>query len=155
MRSGQGYSQVRLRKRKGLRTVREAIGSVAAPAFFARGLLAQDIPVHPNHWTMQPKSDRFKNPEAEGRQGRSFRRLQWDAPSPTLAFGHREIHVHPGGRRRLSVYEAMRLQGFPNDFVLEGNLSEQVAQVSNAVPPPLAHSIALAVRRSLERVDNG
>jgi len=39
---------------------------------------------------------------------------------------------------RLSIFEAMRLQGFPDSFVLEGNLSEQVEQISNAVPPPLA-----------------
>jgi DNA (cytosine-5)-methyltransferase 1 len=99
---------------------------------------------------MQPKSHRFTNPEAINGGGRSFRRLKWDAPSPTVAFGHREIHVHPEGRRRLSIYEAMLLQGFPEGFVLEGNLSEQVAQISNAVPPPLARSVAAAVRRALD-----
>jgi DNA (cytosine-5)-methyltransferase 1 len=150
MRTKQGYSAVQPRKRKGLQTVREAIGAVDAPAFFERGLLPEDIPVHPNHWTMRPKSHRFTNPEAKNGGGRSFRRLKWDAPSPTVAFGHREIHVHPDGRRRLSIYEAMLLQGFPEGFVLEGNLSEQVAQISNAVPPPLARSVAAAVRRALD-----
>jgi DNA (cytosine-5)-methyltransferase 1 len=43
----------------------------------------------------------------------------------------------------------MLLQGFPASFVLEGNLSQQVTQVSNAVPPPLARSLAAAVKRSL------
>ena len=100
---------------------------------------------------MRPKSPRFYNPEIEARVGRSFRRLNWDTASPTIAFGHREIHVHPSGIRRLSIYEAMLLQGFPEAFVLEGNLSEQVEQVSNAVPPPLARSIALAVTRALRR----
>jgi DNA (cytosine-5)-methyltransferase 1 len=98
---------------------------------------------------MQPKSHRFLSPTAESGEGRSFRRLNWDAASPTIAFGHREIHVHPNGHRRLSIYEAMLLQGFPADFVLEGNLSEQVEQVSNAVPPPLARSIALAVKSAI------
>ena len=50
----------------------------------------------------------------------------------------------------LSLYEALLLQGFPKEFVLEGNLSEQVEQVSNAVPPPLARSVALAVKRALD-----
>jgi DNA (cytosine-5)-methyltransferase 1 len=150
MRTKQGYSAVQPRKRKGLQTVREAIGAVDAPAFFERGLSPEDIPVHPNHWTMKPKSHRFTNPEGKNGGGRSFRRLEWDAPSPTVAFGHREIHVHPDGRRRLSIYEAMLLQGFPEGFVLEGNLSEQVAQISNAVPPPLARSVAAAVRRALD-----
>ena len=149
MRTGQGYTPVKPRKRKGLQTVREAIGGLKAPAFFRHGLEPKDIPVHPNHWTMQPKSPRFLNPEAEVGDGRSFKRLNWNAASPTIAFGHREIHIHPDGRRRLSIYEALLLQGFPKEFVLEGNLSEQVEQVSNAVPPPLARSVALAVKRAL------
>jgi DNA (cytosine-5)-methyltransferase 1 len=150
MRSGQGYTQVKPRKRKGLVTVRQAIGELEAPAFFKHGLDPNDIPVHPNHWTMQPKSPRFESPNAETGDGRSFKRLDWNSASPTIAFGHREIHVHPDGRRRLSLYEAMLLQGFPKEFVLEGNLSEQVQQVSNAVPPPLARSVALAVKRALD-----
>ncbi|HTB23694.1 MAG TPA: DNA cytosine methyltransferase [bacterium] len=149
LRKGQGYSSVEPRKRKGIDTVREAIGGLRAPAYFRSGLKPDDIPEHPNHWTMQPKSPRFRNPwKQEG--GRSFRRLAWDRESPTIAFGHREIHVHPGGHRRLSIYEAMLLQGFPKRFVLAGNLSEQVQQISNAVPPPLARSVASAVTRALD-----
>lgn len=150
LRKGQGYSKVKPRKRKGIVTVREAIGGLKPPAFFKHGLLPTDIPIHPNHWTMQPRSPRFDDPESENGAGRSFRRLTWDAESPTIAFGHREIHIHPSGRRRLSIYEAMLLQGFPKEFVLEGNLSEQVQQVSNAVPPPLALSVASAVTRALD-----
>ena len=149
MRSEQGYSTVKPRKRKGVATVRQAIGDLNPPAFFKHGLKPEDIPVHPNHWTMQPRSPRFENPEAETGDGRSFKRLKWNAASPTIAFGHREIHVHPDGRRRLSIYEALLLQGFPETFVLEGNLSEQVEQVSNAVPPPLARSVACAVKLAL------
>ena len=149
MRAGQGYPPVAPRSRTGKKTVQEAIGDLASPAYFKRNLRVQDIPVHPNHWTMQPKSPKFAKPESEAGDGRSFKRLDWNRASPTIAFGHREIHVHPDGRRRLSIYEAMLLQGFPSTFVLEGNLSEQVEQVSNAVPPPLARSIALAVKRSL------
>src|ERR1035437_9815423 len=155
MRSGQGYPKIRPRKRKGLETVRETIGSLDSPAFFKHGLPAKDIPVHPNHWTMQPRSYRFTSSNALRSDGRSFKRLSWDEASPTIAFGHREIHVHPTGRRRLSIYEAMLLQGFPNEFVLCGNLSEQVVQVSNAVPPPLARAVALAVKRVLIERQHG
>jgi DNA (cytosine-5)-methyltransferase 1 len=150
MRKRQKYAIVKPRKRKGMTTVKEAIGDIRErPVFFQRGLLPDTFPVHPNHWTMQPKSRRFQNPDTLDSEGRSFKRLHWDAASPTIAFGNREIHVHPIGTRRLSIYEAMLLQGFPRTFVLEGNLSEQVEQVSNAVPPPLARSVARAVRRSL------
>ena len=148
MRKGKGYSKVIPTKRKGKRTVREAIGELDDPAFFQRDLETADIPVHPNHWTMRPLSSRFNQPR-NNIQTRSFRRLFWDNASPTIAFGNREIHVHPEGKRRLSIYEAMLLQGFPSSFVLEGNLSQQVTQISNAVPPPLARSVAAAVKKSL------
>jgi len=149
MRKQRGYSQVIPQKCSGLSTVREAIGGLAAPAFFSRNLDPADIPVHQNHWTMQPKSPRFSKPGGSHADGRSFKQLSWDEPSPTIAFGHREIYVHPSGTRRLSIYESMLLQGFPKEFILEGNLSEQVEQVSNAVPPPLAQQIAAALKLAL------
>lgn len=153
MRKGQCYAPVKPRKRAGLRTVRQAIGGLKDPTYFNRGLKPEDISFHPNHWTMQPKSPRFDDPEGEAKvdvnERRSFKRLVWDEPSRTIAFGHREIYIHPDGHRRLSIYEGMLLQGFPPSFVLEGNLSEQVDQVSNAVPPPLGKAIACAVKRAL------
>ena len=139
---------IRPRRRKGLLTVRDAIGELPNPKFFSRDLDEKDIPYHPNHWTMNPVSPRFKS-KAAAHGGRCFKRLSWRKPSPTIAFGHREIYVHPNGKRRLSIFEAMLLQGFPETFVLEGNLSQQVEQISNAVPPPLAKSVASAIRRSL------
>lgn len=131
-------------------TVRAVIGSLPEPVFFSRGLSASEIPYHENHWTMRPVSKRFSQTGGSNQSGRSFRRLAWDKPSPTVAYGHREIHVHPDGRRRLSIYEAMLLQGFPTNFVLEGTLSAQVEQISNAVPPPLARSLADAIRAAME-----
>ena len=130
-------------------TVHDAIGHLASPAFYSTGLKATDIPIHPNHWTSRPRSLRFCTPVNEWKPTRSFKQTFWTKPSPTIAFGHREIHVHPSGKRRLSIYEAMLLQGFPKDFVLIGNLTEQVEQVSNAVPPPLARSVAMAIRQEL------
>lgn len=155
VRAGQGYGDIKPRKRSGFKTVREAIEGLPRPTYFQYGLDPQTFPAHPNHWTMQPKSPRFANPEAHAGDGRSFKRLNWDEASPTIAFGHREIHVHPNGGRRLSIYEALLLQGFPHSFVLEGNLSEQVQQVSNAVPPPLARSVANAVKLALRGGNRG
>lgn len=136
-------------------TVHSVIGHLPAPAFYARNLDKSAIPHHENHWTMRPVSKRFHQPGGANRAGRSFRRLEWDKPSPTVAYGHREIHVHPEGRRRLSIYEAMLLQGFPKEgFVLKGSLSSQVEQVSNAVPPPLAESLAAAIKIAMREVES-
>jgi DNA (cytosine-5)-methyltransferase 1 len=129
-------------------TVRDAISWLPDPTFFERGLDCETIDPHPNHWCMSPKSPKFLRPGAlqEGDiKSRSFKTLAWDKPSIAVAYGHREVHIHPTGTRRLSVYEAMLLQGFPKDFRLHGNLSSQIRQVSEAVPFPLALAVAKSV----------
>lgn len=135
------------------KTVRDAIENLPEPSYCSRRSASRGS-IHPNHWTMNPKSPRFAHPELFKSYGRSFRKLEWDAPSPTVAYGHREIHVHPNGKRRLSIYEAMLLQGFPSTYELFGPFSAQVEQVSNAVPPPLAFALAIAVKNALSAVDN-
>jgi DNA (cytosine-5)-methyltransferase 1 len=125
------------------RCVADAIRNLPAPKFFVRGLTPDQIPFHPNHWTMMPKSAKFTSGSSS--DGRSFRKLNWDGLSPTVAYGNREVHVHPDGGRRLSVLEAMLLQGFPRSYQLAGTLSSQITQVSNAVPPPVAEHLARTI----------
>lgn len=132
-------------------TVRKTISGFPEPKLFQKGLNPEEFEVHPNHWTMMPRSSKFTTPPPDGlkKSVRSFRRLSWDEPSYTVAYGHNEIHVHPNGNRRLSVYEAMLLQGFPkgkSGYRLLGGLSEQVSLVSDAVPPPLAAALALSIK---------
>jgi DNA (cytosine-5)-methyltransferase 1 len=129
------------------RTIRDAIAGLPQPLFYDRDLTPSSIPYHPNHWTMVPKSAKFSSGHSS--DGRSFKRLQWDEVSPTVAYGHREIHVHPNGTRRLSVLEAMLLQGFSHEYTLAGSLSSQITQVSNAVPPPVAEAIARSLRSTM------
>lgn len=126
-------------------TVRMVLEKLPEPAFYSRELQSKDIPHHVNHWTMMPKSPKFKTPFRSG--SRSFKRLNWDDPSPTVAYGNREIHIHPNGTRRLSIFEAMLLQGFPSTYRLKGTLSDQVTQVSNAVPPPVARALAVQIKK--------
>lgn len=147
--AGASFTSVESANMSPVDSVRAAIGHLAEPAFYSKGAESSNFPVHPNHWTMRPRSARFTDAVPVTTKSRSFRRLDWSKPSPTIAFGHREIHVHPNGRRRLSIYEAMLLQGFPHQFVLMGTLSQQAEQVSNAVPPPLAESVAEQIKKVL------
>lgn len=132
-------------------TVKEMIGTLPAPAVFERGMRGGDLLVHPNHWCMKPRSEKFFNGFLkEGDiKGRPFRVLEWGKPSWTVAYGHREVHIHPSGQRRLSVYEAMLLQGFRSDYTFKGNLTDQIRLVSDAVPPPLARALAESVLKVL------
>jgi DNA (cytosine-5)-methyltransferase 1 len=130
-------------------TVEHTIGNLPDPVYFARGV--EGGKPHINHWCMAPKSDKFTNGDMTPGviMGRSFRVLAWDRPSYTVAYGHREVHVHPSGKRRLSVYEAMLLQGFPPDYELKGTLSDQIRLVSEAVAPPVARALAEALNKQL------
>ncbi|MBY3115640.1 DNA cytosine methyltransferase [Rhizobium laguerreae] len=136
--------------------VREILQGLPDPVFWTREVDRMKIAHHVNHWCMTPKSKNFTTPGAlipGTSRGRSFRTLDWDQPSPTVAYGHREVHVHPDGRRRLSVYEALRLQGFPKNYELTGSLSQQITQVSEAVPPPLGLAIAKSIAEALQQYD--
>jgi DNA (cytosine-5)-methyltransferase 1 len=150
------YKQIQFEFPKGnpayRKTVREIIGNLPTPAIFERGMRNESLPVHPNHWCMKPRSEKFHNGFLkEGDvKGRPFRVLEWGKPSWTVAYGHREVHIHPSGKRRLSVYEAMLLQGFRPAYVLKGTLSDQIRLVSDAVPPPLARAIAESVLKVLK-----
>lgn len=131
-------------------SVAEVIGPLLEPVYYERSLKGGDT--HPNHWCMKPKSAKFvdRNSEPSRYVGRSFRVLKWDEPSYTVAYGHNEVHVHPEGHRRLSVYEAMLIQGFPPEYVIEGNLSQQIHLVSEAVSPPVAFALAEALKTQLK-----
>ena len=134
------------------KTVRDAIEHFPTPTVFSRGLGSIKNEYHENHWCMAPKSPKFFDGTlVEGYcEKRSFKTLWWDQPSYTASYGNREVHIHPSGERRLSVYEAMTLQGFPKKFVLNGSMSSQITQVSEAVPPPLAKAIALSIKTALD-----
>lgn len=136
-------------------TVRDTIGGLPEPQLWTKDISPDEFPAHPNHWTMNPISSKFKQPLPTNmrRSTRSFRRLEWDQPSYTVAYGHNEIHIHPEGHRRLSIYEAMLLQGFPygrDGYELLGTLTQQVKLVSDAVPPPLARFLAHSIRDLVE-----
>ena len=82
-----------------------------------------------------------------------FLRLNRSRPSNTLRGG--EIFYHPIADRYLTPREYMRIHGFPDDYVLRGPIRgrtgtvkdlDQHRQVGNAVPPPLAKSVALQIK---------
>jgi DNA (cytosine-5)-methyltransferase 1 len=71
----------------------------------------------------------------------SYRRLHRTRLSNTLFSGHRAPPAHFKEPRSITVREAARLQGFPDSFRIYGSFSNQMEQVTNAVPPPLAQAV--------------
>jgi DNA (cytosine-5)-methyltransferase 1 len=137
------------------KTVREVIEGLPEPILNQKGLDPKTFPIHPNHWCLVPRSPKFKEGFPKKMGGKSFKVLDWDQPSYTVAYGHREVHIHPNGHRRLSMYEALLLQGFPQNYFLVGNMSAQVRQVSEAVCPEVAFQLAKSILQMFNGISKG
>lgn len=88
----------------------------------------------------------FKYRGAEGFY-ENYVRLREQDIAPTV-MGSRRF-VHPREDRLLTVREQARLMGFPDDHVFFGSKDKQFNLVGEAVPPPLAKAVALAVLHQL------
>jgi DNA (cytosine-5)-methyltransferase 1 len=86
-----------------------------------------------------------------------FGRLWWDRPAYTVRTEfykpEKGRYLHPSAHRPITVREAARCMSMDDDFMLlEDQAMTSVArQVGNAVPPLLAHTIALNLADELDR----
>lgn len=74
-----------------------------------------------------------------------YHRLDEEKPARTIVAHLKKDgngYIHPKEARSISIREAMRIQGFRDDYVLCGSAAKQYTQVGNAVPPPLSRDIA-------------
>ena len=85
-----------------------------------------------------------------------YLRLSRSRPSNTLRCG--EIFFHPDEDRYLTPREYMRIQGYPDSYVLKGPIRsrtgsvknlDQHRQIANSVPPPVAKALASRIRQYL------
>lgn len=89
----------------------------------------------------------------EGETNRpSFKRLHRFRYSPTACYGNNEVHLHPYENRRISVREALRIQGVPDSYILSSgiSMSKKFKMIGNGVPVPLARSVANSVYEFLK-----
>lgn len=89
---------------------------------------------------------------AKGGRSGWWRRLSMDLPCPTLVTmpNHASTALcHPTETRALSIREYARVQEFPDSWAFAGTLSEQYAQVGNAVPTRLGEVAGHAIAEKL------
>jgi DNA (cytosine-5)-methyltransferase 1 len=76
-----------------------------------------------------------------------YGRMAWDEPASTIKREYSHVgngrYVHPDMDRLCSVREMAALQGFPNDFVLNGvAVSNMYRHIGDAVPPLISYQLA-------------
>lgn len=88
-----------------------------------------------------------------------FGRLWWNRPSVTIRTEfykpEKGRYLHPEEDRPITHREAARLQGFDDGFSFKGTKIKVGIQIGNAVPPPLAYRIGLAVLEEIKREKHG
>ena len=114
--------------------------------------------VVPNEYASRKRG----NPEqiSESVYGQNHRRLNPNKPFPTITASFYSSFIHPYEHRNLTVREAARAQGFPDNYRFYGKRTtlskkllhkkgilgdmhlDQFNQVGNAVPPILARALA-------------
>lgn len=103
------------------------------------GQKMQDLPDHLWH-----DSFRFyvkEDPNRVGGPNLRLIRLDPAKPSLTVTGYIYNKFVHPYEDRFVTVREAARLQGFPDEFIFQGSLTSTQMQVGNAVPVPLGCAV--------------
>jgi DNA (cytosine-5)-methyltransferase 1 len=144
--SGNGPKEIaeRLRRRYGMfdpallpwQTVRDALGDLPDPA------------------TSHNLADHQYRPGARTYPGHTGSDIDW--PAKTIKAGG---HGVPGGEnmiryedgrvRYFTVFEAKRIQAFPDDFLVSGAWGEAMRQIGNAVPVRLASVLGKRLMETL------
>lgn len=104
-------------------------------------------------------SEKFNTVNEGDTKSHSFKRLHRYRYSPTACYGNNEVHLHPFLPRRLSVREALRIQGVPDAYILPEyinnnklhyGLSAKFKMIGNGVPVPLSKAVAESIKIYLE-----
>lgn len=81
--------------------------------------------------------------ERRGGAPSGIKRLIFDEPSLTITGAAIREFIHPEDNRPLTLRECARIQAFPDWFRFQGNTSERIKQIGNAIPPLLAEIFAV------------
>ncbi|MDI7776338.1 DNA cytosine methyltransferase [Asticcacaulis sp. EMRT-3] len=87
--------------------------------------------------------------DAGGGKTGFYRRLDWDKPSCTLVTSPTMPATdicHPEENRPLTIQEYMRIQQFPDNWVICGSITDKYKQIGNAVPVGLGAAVGRAIK---------
>lgn len=103
------------------------------------------------NWKSLPEELKTKKMKEGSTHSSIYRRLEWDKPSISLPNFRKSNIMPPEGNRSLTVREAARLFGLPNNFVFKGKLNSMQQQVCNGVAFHMAKAVALTVKNAIQQ----
>lgn len=107
------------------------------------------IDVPQGHSAHQNKSPEMRPPSG---YNTTYKRQVWNEQGATVATTFAMIsgcrNVHPIATRAITIREAMRLQSFPDGFLLGGNVGDIRSTIGNAVPPLLGYALATHILKN-------
>lgn len=118
-------------------------------------MLAKDIEEGTFEFTDSKKLNEIYNNATGGNTSvHKYHVLRRELPSTTILAhlykdGLRFIHYDSKQARSITVREAARLQGFPDDFEFVAPRGEQYKMIGNAVPPKFSNQLAQAISEFL------
>lgn len=114
-------------------------------------LLADDIETGKNQYTSIEALKKLYT-EITGHESNvhKYHVIRWDEPSnliPAHLYKDGLRHIHPDAKqaRSITVREAARLQGFPDDYEFIGTNADAYKMIGNAVPPMFSKVLAKAI----------
>lgn len=116
------------------------------------GQKMQDLPVE--MWHDSFRKYVLESPYRGGGPNLRLLRLAEAEPSLTVTGFVFNKFVHPSQNRYITVREAARLQGFPDEVEFQGGIGSVRQQVGNAVPPQLAAAVFSAVLEAVGHSDH-
>jgi len=138
-------------------------GKIKRPEGVPLKLCVKKCLVPDSQFKSVPNADEFFNLYGKARRKQikegetnrpSFKRLHRFKYSPTACYGNNEVHLHPYKNRRISVREALRIQGVSDRYILPSDgellLTKKFKMIGNGVPVPLAKAVAASVYKCLE-----
>ena len=99
-----------------------------------------------------PQGGNFSNIPPEIRKGSHSNyhaRLDWNKPSITIVNPRKSLITHPFENRIISIREAARLFGVPDDFTFLGKINAMQQQICNAVPVQLSKAVATVIKNAI------
>ena len=111
----------------------------------------RNLPEHLHAVVLGGAYDDGTDPMTAGMKGGRtgfLRRLSWDKPAPTLVdrpTNKANCLCHPDETRPLSIKEYARIQGFGDDWIFSGTLSQRYRLIGQATPVRLAAAIAARI----------